>query len=476
MEANMNAAIFDLVSLAPPPLEGPGQPAIEQESAAGSEFLAELLALFLNMSTVRPEEPADASENKEEAKATAPPQDRRQLPPELVFRSEHLAEQPVRMKGSKTPPASIQAPAPVGPAVFLSSNATERVVAPFEVSPSLTEAQGPVLIEANSQPLIWKAQPGDEGLINLFQENPAPEPAQASHQLAPTVDQKQELNFGDRKDQTVASSLWAPNQMIAPAARLDDRNKGAQLRPSSVLSPIPVASPATRDSIVKVSQTSQGDAKEDGLRSGKAPFQPVFENLIVNESSAPPAVANDKTQSFVSLDPKAGQGLFEPQTGEPAPVETNHLPFEGRVNHARLDEAFSQVVQSARYLSWPDSKVFEVQLQPEFLGKVRIETTLDSDNVLSAHIEVENPEVKNFLESRVSALMEDFERAGLEVEAVKVHAMTLGVEADAARRHNPEGRAHAAPRMRPAAGSADSEEEPASALPTFNDGRIHFFA
>lgn len=80
---------------------------------------------------------------------------------------------------------------------------------------------------------------------------------------------------------------------------------------------------------------------------------------------------------------------------------------------------FEQLVERFRLEQTPGSTRFSVQLRPEHLGRVEIETVQDGD-VLTAVIRVEDGRTRAVLESALDGLMERLEEAGIHVQRAEV--------------------------------------------------------
>lgn len=87
------------------------------------------------------------------------------------------------------------------------------------------------------------------------------------------------------------------------------------------------------------------------------------------------------------------------------------------------DDLLSQVVQQARLVKDSAGSTLEIRLKPEFLGKIKIETSLDANQQVVARLLVQNPEVRTMLESRLVWLTEQLGESGLRVLSVQVEPM-----------------------------------------------------
>ena len=98
---------------------------------------------------------------------------------------------------------------------------------------------------------------------------------------------------------------------------------------------------------------------------------------------------------------------------------------------AFVDAVASQFVQHSRFLKGGETVRFEIQLNPEFLGKIRIKTSLNQQNKLAVEIEVDDPEVRELLEQRLPALVEELQGMGVEPDRLKVDGFSSHSQSDA---------------------------------------------
>lgn len=78
-----------------------------------------------------------------------------------------------------------------------------------------------------------------------------------------------------------------------------------------------------------------------------------------------------------------------------------------------------QVVEQIRVSVKADTSSFEMQLNPEHLGKINLQVAA-KNGVVTAQIATENEAVKEALESQITALKESLNNQGIKVEAVEV--------------------------------------------------------
>ena len=78
-----------------------------------------------------------------------------------------------------------------------------------------------------------------------------------------------------------------------------------------------------------------------------------------------------------------------------------------------------QVVEEIRLTVKADTTSFEMQLNPEHLGKINLQVAA-KNGVVTAQIATETLEAKEILEAQLTTLKETLEHQGVKVEAVEV--------------------------------------------------------
>lgn len=184
------------------------------------------------------------------------------------------------------------------------------------------------------------------------------------------------------------------------------------------------------------------------------------------------------------------QGILETVTGPgvasslrpftaPAPAEPATVSYTGV---PVVDGALEELVERARYLKAGESVTLQVDLKPKHFGNLRIEAVLNADQTVTTTIRVDDPAVRQLLESRLPFLLENFQQHGLDIEKVHLDTLSAGPGSEShsgfrgsggSKREDGNG-----PNRTPAPATsltaeAESGEEPARRV---DDGRIHFFA
>lgn len=87
------------------------------------------------------------------------------------------------------------------------------------------------------------------------------------------------------------------------------------------------------------------------------------------------------------------------------------------------EEVLSQIVGRARLINSNGQSTVEIQLKPDFLGRVRIETTMAADGTLNAKFVVQDPDVRRLMETRMPLLVERLADSGLRVQSIEFQSM-----------------------------------------------------
>jgi flagellar hook-length control protein FliK len=93
-----------------------------------------------------------------------------------------------------------------------------------------------------------------------------------------------------------------------------------------------------------------------------------------------------------------------------------------------FNQVLDQVVAKARLETAEGLSRLTVQLKPEFLGRMQIQTDLSRNEGLHAVIRVENPAVRKAVEASLPSLLEKLAEAGLKVESAEVTDLSAGNE------------------------------------------------
>ncbi len=220
-------------------------------------------------------------------------------------------------------------------------------------------------------------------------------------------------------DKFVHDAIQQLNDLATSAAASKELNEKTlakvSLKPNSR-----VDDPATLDkeSAIKVSikeekQTSKNvnDAKANDLNDTKTDKQPVHDTQLNQQDDKDTTKhnANDLFKNSV-LPNSASAGAEKTQFVS----ELKALPNAAKtITTNEIIPEFSKVIQQG------EKQTITFQLSPENLGKVKLTVDLVANN-LNAHIEVENDQVKQFIQSNIDQLKQNFQSNGIQLNNVNV--------------------------------------------------------
>ncbi len=270
-----------------------------------------------------------------------------------------------------------------------------------------------------------------------------------------------------------------------------ERIQGRQALPSNPEEPLE-AEPDTREPRKTFAETEQEDSDRPVLSRRKSSETKDSSDRVWGESSeklgvvqagrpggrgymtsSPKATSLDARDSSqapqvaYSSSSRSSSGLELSQQGTPAWLKSPT---------ALVDAVANPFVQHSRFLKGGETLRFEIQLQPEFLGKIRIKTSLSQQKELAVEIEVDDPKVREVLEQRLPALMEKLQGMGVEPDRLKVDGFSSQSQFDA---QQEEGQRREQPTAtkswsRP---NPDEAEEDLPDRPELDDDEgIHYFA
>lgn len=161
-----------------------------------------------------------------------------------------------------------------------------------------------------------------------------------------------------------------------------------------------VISQAALDSKVELKAESQSITS--GLPSGSTEKLGEQQNqeLMLNHQNFTWGDVGEKNTGLVSSSPRS----FLPQN---------------------VQEVFDQLIQFSKITVQEGKSQVEIQLKPEYLGKVQLQLTLE-EGILTAKFLVENQAVGRMLESNLTDLRQSLQEQGLKFEQVQVEVGTGG--------------------------------------------------
>ncbi len=143
---------------------------------------------------------------------------------------------------------------------------------------------------------------------------------------------------------------------------------------------------------------------------------------------------------------------------------------------AFVDSVAHRFVQHSRFLRNGETVRFDIELKPEFLGKIRIKTSLNHKNELAVEIKVDDPDVREALEQRLPALVEKLQAMGVEPDRLKVDGFSSHSQSDAQQQEGQRRGQPGAAKTWSQRGADEGEEE-SSEWPEDLEGEgIHYFA
>lgn len=144
---------------------------------------------------------------------------------------------------------------------------------------------------------------------------------------------------------------------------------------------------------------------------------PDKSNLLFEQSSPQGGEKADTNLLITIKDSPGGSRVMIhslPQAGSNTPV----LP--------QTEEVFAQIVDKAKLMVKMSSSEMNIDLKPEFLGKLSIKVMVE-DGLVTARFLTDNHHVKQMLETNLNALRQNLENQGLKVDKTEVEVQ-LGNE------------------------------------------------
>ena len=195
-------------------------------------------------------------------------------------------------------------------------------------------------------------------------------------------------------------------------------------------------SPRTEDKVVDPKDYSSERVWKAGERNGV--FQAGTADRAVDLSLSP------KGTSLEAGNPSQGQDVTNSsgRSSGGSELSRQSIPVWLQNPTAFVDSVANQFVQHSRFLRNGETVRFDIELRPEFLGKIRIKTSLNHKNELAVEIRVDDPDVREALERRLPALVEKLQGMGLEPDRLKVdgfssHSQSDGQQQEGHRRDQP---------------------------------------
>lgn len=129
-------------------------------------------------------------------------------------------------------------------------------------------------------------------------------------------------------------------------------------------------------------------------------------------------VSQEKSADDSEMEEQRFDHLMNHQTVNPI-LEGMEQAVEEVLPEVDAQDIVSQIVERVRVSVSEDTTSFEMQLNPEHLGKINLQIAA-KNGVVTAQIATENAAVKEALESQIAVLKENLDNQGIKVESVEV--------------------------------------------------------
>ena len=274
---------------------------------------------------------------------------------------------------------------------LLSIDYSHQATKPIEATPKLANTASVLSNNAPevsriSKPALIFNLPNAQ---NQLGDKSVHEAIQQLNDLATSVAASKELN-----EKTLVKVSLKPNSQAEDQTTLDKES-------------------AIKVSIKEEKQTSKNvnDAKANDLNDTKTDKQAVHDTQLNQQDDKDTTKhnANDLFKNSVLLNSAsagAEKTLFV--------SELKSFPNAAKtITTNEIIPEFSKVIQQG------EKQTITFQLSPENLGKVKLTVDLVANN-LNAHIEVENDQVKQFIQSNIDQLKQNFQSNGIQLNNVNV--------------------------------------------------------
>lgn len=170
----------------------------------------------------------------------------------------------------------------------------------------------------------------------------------------------------------------------------------------------------------ELGMTVEAESREDRVASE----HDLMTNQPTQETQAQQVtVENTTSQESATKDSESGREFSQNQAYNPAVVNqimTNvEQAVEAVMPEIDAESVIRQIVERAQVAVREDVSSFEMQLNPEHLGRIHL-SVVAKDGMVTAQIAAENALAKEVLESQIVVLKENLNNQGIQVEAVEV--------------------------------------------------------
>ncbi|MBP3542937.1 MAG: flagellar hook-length control protein FliK, partial [Lachnospiraceae bacterium] len=167
---------------------------------------------------------------------------------------------------------------------------------------------------------------------------------------------------------------------------------------------------AADETVVKENrEASEYEQVTDGQTQETQTQQVTAEHTTAQESSAKDS---ESGRDF-------SQNMAQSQTAANPIMANVEQAIEAVLPEVDAESVIRQLVERAHVAVREDVSSFEMQLNPEHLGRINL-SVVAKDGMVTAQIAAENAAVKEVLESQIVTLKESLNNQGIQVEAVEV--------------------------------------------------------
>lgn len=168
----------------------------------------------------------------------------------------------------------------------------------------------------------------------------------------------------------------------------------------------------------KQASTQQADVKQAEGKQSEGPEK----NMPVNMKGVQTASINSN-QSQNEFGLQNQNNSFPQSNADLTQVQSSKLP-EPPVNIPRMAQViFGQITQKAKLLITPGTTEMQIQLKPDFLGKMNLSITSEN-GLVTAKFNTESYRVKEVIEANLNTLKDSLAQQGVKVDQLVVNVST----------------------------------------------------
>ncbi len=185
---------------------------------------------------------------------------------------------------------------------------------------------------------------------------------------------------------------------------------------------------AEKDAVKLLEQLVQAEpevADEPVVRENRAAseYEPVTGGQAQETQTQQVTVEHAQAQGSSAKDSESSrdfsQSMAQSQTAANPIMANVEQAIEAVLPEVDAESVIRQLVERAHVAVREDVSSFEMQLNPEHLGRINL-SVVAKDGMVTAQIAAENAAVKEVLESQIVTLKESLNNQGIQVEAVEV--------------------------------------------------------